>query len=223
MTNKAAENIKAPELAATKLTELLEGLGIAPGDTGGTITITGEDPFIASPHRIATTTAVALSAIGAATAAIWKMRSGRGQDISVDAKSALHALHGPKFYKVGGHSLDTGFLDNPLCDFQRCGDGRWLWVTGSYPPLLAGLTEALGCDMSRYSVERAFQRCTDSEELENMLNARGLPATIARTYEEWLAHPQGALLNRTPVIEIIKIADSPPKPFGPGERPLSGI
>ena len=71
---KAAGNIEAPELAAEKLTELLEAIGTAPEDTGVTTTITGEDPFVASPHRIGTTTAVALSAIGAATAAIWKMR-----------------------------------------------------------------------------------------------------------------------------------------------------
>jgi crotonobetainyl-CoA:carnitine CoA-transferase CaiB-like acyl-CoA transferase len=219
-----AGTIHAAEPAAGKLTELLEALGVAPEETGGTITITGEDPMVASPHRLGTATAVALSAVGATTAAIWKMRTGRGQDIALDARDALHALHAPKFYKVGGHRLDTEFLDNPLCGFQRCGDGRWLFVTGSYPPLLAELTEAMGCDMSRYSVERAFQEVTNSEELETRLNARGLPATIARSYEEWLTHPQGALLHRTPIVEIIKIADGPPEPFAPGaERPLSGI
>ena len=43
---KAAGNIEAPELAAEKLTELLEAIGIAPEATGGTTTITGEDPFV---------------------------------------------------------------------------------------------------------------------------------------------------------------------------------
>jgi hypothetical protein len=42
LENKAAGNIEAPELAAGKLTELLEAIGIAPEDTGGTITITGK-------------------------------------------------------------------------------------------------------------------------------------------------------------------------------------
>lgn len=73
------------------------------------------------------------------------------------------------------------------------------------------------------SVQAAFQKCTDSVALETVLNDRGLPASMARTYEEWLAHPQGVLLHRTPVVEIIKIADSAPEPFAPGERPLSGI
>jgi len=222
-TGTTTGNIHAPELAARKLTELMAALGVSPEASGGAITITGEDPIVASPHRMATATAVALAAVGATAATIWKMRTGRGQDIAVDAESALHALHGPKFYKVGGHVLDGGFLDNPLCGFQRCGDGRWLFVTGSYPPLLAGLTEALGCDMSRESVEQAFQRCTDAEALETRLNACGLPAAMARTYDEWLAHPHGALLSRTPVVEIIKIADSAPEPFAPGDRPLSGI
>jgi len=77
--------------------------------------------------------------------------------------------------------------------------------------------------MSRDSVEQAFQRRTDSEALETRFNASGLPATMARTYDEWLAHPHGALLSRTPVVEIVKIADSAPEPFAPGDRPLSGI
>jgi hypothetical protein len=71
-------NIKSPELAARKLNELLQTMGVAPEETGGTITITGEDPFVASAHRIATTTAVSLSAIGATAATIWKMRTSRG-------------------------------------------------------------------------------------------------------------------------------------------------
>jgi hypothetical protein len=42
MTNlqkQSAGNIKAPELAATKLTELPVTLGVAPEDTGGAIAI----------------------------------------------------------------------------------------------------------------------------------------------------------------------------------------
>jgi crotonobetainyl-CoA:carnitine CoA-transferase CaiB-like acyl-CoA transferase len=63
----------------------------------------------------------------------------------------------------------------------------------------------------------------DSAELEEAANARGLACTIARTPEEWLAHPQGQVLASTPVIEIEKLADGEPQPFGPADRPLAGI
>src|SRR5664279_2775428 len=89
LTGATAATIKAPELATKKLTELMEALGVSPEETGGTITINGDDPIVASPHRLGTAAAVALSSVGATAAAIWKLRTGRGQDISVDAKDAL--------------------------------------------------------------------------------------------------------------------------------------
>jgi hypothetical protein len=56
-------NINAPEELATKEpTKLLEPLGVAPEETGGTITIEGEDPIVRNPHRVATAAAVAPSA-----------------------------------------------------------------------------------------------------------------------------------------------------------------
>jgi hypothetical protein len=136
-THTAMRNIQAPELSRRKLTELMAALGVSPTASGGTITITGEDPIVASPHRMATATAVALAAVGATAATIWKMRTGRGQDIAVDAESAPHALHGPRFYKVGGHVLDGGFLDNPLTEVLTDD------VTRHFKAALSGPVEAL--------------------------------------------------------------------------------
>src|ERR1700756_4123977 len=48
---------------------------------------------------------------------------------------------------------------------------------------------------------------------------------MSRTPQEWYAHPQGALLAQTPMIEIVKIGDSDPDlpPLTNATRPLSGI
>jgi crotonobetainyl-CoA:carnitine CoA-transferase CaiB-like acyl-CoA transferase len=46
---------------------------------------------------------------------------------------------------------------------------------------------------------------------------------VCRSEEEWGNHPQGKLLSSRPLIEIEKIADSEPEPFGPAGRPLSGV
>ena len=65
MTNREKQptgNINAPELATRKPTELLEALGVAPEETGWTITIKGEDPIVANPHQIATAAPVPPSA-----------------------------------------------------------------------------------------------------------------------------------------------------------------
>jgi hypothetical protein len=40
---------------------------------------------------------------------------------------------------------------------------------------------------------------------------------------EWAKHPQAAAIASLPLMEILKIADSPPEPLPEAERPLSGI
>src|SRR5205085_6856811 len=52
--------------------------------------------------------------------------------------------------------------------------------------------------------------------------ARGCGGKV-RTTAEWLAHPQGAWLAGRGPIEIVRMGDSPPEPFQPGDRPLSGV
>src|SRR5919197_6209684 len=46
---------------------------------------------------------------------------------------------------------------------------------------------------------------------------------MARTTEEWAAHPQGQALAGLPRVEIIKLGDSEPEPLPAGDRPLSGL
>ncbi|MGH7186562.1 MAG: CoA transferase, partial [Pseudomonadota bacterium] len=41
--------------------------------------------------------------------------------------------------------------------------------------------------------------------------------------EEWARHPQGAAVAQLPLMEIVRIGDSPPEALPGGDRPLSGI
>jgi CoA-transferase family III len=49
--------------------------------------------------------------------------------------------------------------------------------------------------------------------------------SICRSPDEWLSHPQGAMLAETPLIEIVKIGDSEPElpALTDDARPLSGL
>ncbi|MFM7522517.1 MAG: CoA transferase [Planctomycetota bacterium] len=78
--------------------------------------------------------------------------------------------------------------------------------------------------MNERSVTEAIARW-DSRELEDAAADRGMIGSICRTPEEWLAHEQGALLARTPMIEIVKIGDSDPElpPASASGRPLAGF
>ena len=63
----------------------------------------------------------------------------------------------------------------------------------------------------------------DAFELEEAANEAGLPACMARSPAEWLAHPHGALLAGQPVIGLTRIGDAPPRHLGPSDRPFGGV
>lgn len=95
-------------------------------------------------------------------------------------------------------------------------------ASGVYPHLAAKWERFLEVPPDRERIAEAFARW-DAEALEEVANAQGLPVTIARTPQEWLAHPQGALLAGMPVIGLERIGDAPLRGFGPAERPLEGV
>lgn len=80
----------------------------------------------------------------------------------------------------------------------------------------------LRCGPNKDQITEAVSKW-DSEELDEAAADAGLVFAIVRTPEEWAAHPQGKQLADTPLVEIIKIGDSDPKPFTPAPRPLSGL
>ena len=46
---------------------------------------------------------------------------------------------------------------------------------------------------------------------------------MLRSRSEWQAHPQAQAIAGLPLIEVLKLGDSPPVPLPPAERPLAGI
>src|SRR6202022_1208983 len=72
-----------------RLEELLSGVGLSAADSGGKLTFYGQDPIVPSCFRFAARAAVALAAKTIAVAALWKSRTGEGQDIHVDVRKAL--------------------------------------------------------------------------------------------------------------------------------------
>jgi len=63
----------------------------------------------------------------------------------------------------------------------------------------------------------------DALELEEAIIAAKGAGGMVRTIEEWKQHPQGMAVATLPLMEIVKIGDSPPEALPKGERPLSGI
>jgi len=67
----------------------LRGLENKHRSSGGKITFYGKDPIVPSPIRFGTMAAISLTAKTVGAAAVWRLRSGEGQDIHVDVRKAL--------------------------------------------------------------------------------------------------------------------------------------
>lgn len=219
MSNRISGMITAEDALDARLADV----GLARDMAGGSVAITGEEGAIASPHRLATAAAVAAAAQGTAIAAIWRQRSGAGQNVSVDLGHAGHAVNPSRYILQHGHSVGFDFTyPEPGNGYFVTADDRRCYLVSTRPNLRNGLLEVLDCANTPEAITKAVLGWK-AEELEQRCAERSLPVTMVRSPEEWRSHPQGIALSAVPVIEIEKIADGAPQPFGPAERPLSGI
>ena len=74
--------------------QVLKDVGMSTADSGGKISFYGRDPIIPSPLRFGTVAAIGLAAKAVAVAALWRARTGEGQDIAVDVRKALRRFAG---------------------------------------------------------------------------------------------------------------------------------
>ena len=205
---------------------VMSDLGLSTEDTGGAITFVGEDPIFPSVHRLGACIGIPIMAGAAGIADIWRQRSGRGQDLSLDLRKAIHGIN--PLYKftptINGYPYQAPYMiGNPMAfGLYRTKDGRFFLPTGAYPRLLAGMCTFLRCSPDKDSIATAVSQW-DSAELDEAAADAGLVFAVVRTPEEWAAHPQGKQLAEKPVVEIVKIGDSDPEPFTPAARPLSGL
>src|ERR1700744_5766511 len=96
--NRKGNNMSSSTLATPKATpgfdvnahfrSVMNQLGLSPEDTGGTITFVGEDPIFPSVHRLGACIGIPIMAGAAGIANIWRQRSGRGQDLTLDLRKA---------------------------------------------------------------------------------------------------------------------------------------
>src|SRR5215471_11768902 len=74
--------------------QVLKDVGMSTTDSGGKVTFYGRDPIIPSPHRLGSMAAIGLAAKAVAVAALWRLRTGEGQDIAMDVRKALRRFCG---------------------------------------------------------------------------------------------------------------------------------
>jgi crotonobetainyl-CoA:carnitine CoA-transferase CaiB-like acyl-CoA transferase len=205
---------------------LLADVGLSVADTGGRVTFAGQDPIIAARHRLGAAIGIPMMGNAIAAAAMHRHRGGPGQDLHLDLRQAIHHINPSFAWKptlAGEFPSIALVLDNPFALIPyRTRDERTIMASAVYPHQAANWCRFLDVPPDFTKVAENFANW-DAFELEEAANAAGLPACVARSPEEWLAHPHGALLAGQPVIGLTRIGDAPPRDLGPSDRPFGGV
>jgi crotonobetainyl-CoA:carnitine CoA-transferase CaiB-like acyl-CoA transferase len=210
--------------------QVLADLGLTAKDSGGKLTFYGHDPIVPSSFKFGAMAAVGLAARSVALAALWKLRTGEGQDIHVDVRKALRRFCGffeGKWETINGRGpvllpRDNPFFELPL--FRRTRDGRHVVCLNIFPGLQARSLNFLRCSNSSESIGNAVLQWR-AEELETAAAEAGLVFAMVRTNEEFRNELQYTeVLSRMPLITLEKIGESEPVPLERGAKsPLEGI
>jgi crotonobetainyl-CoA:carnitine CoA-transferase CaiB-like acyl-CoA transferase len=211
------------------LAEVLEAVGLSVADAGGTVSFRGADPVVPSTLRLGAAAAIALVAKSVAVAALWRDRTGAGQDIAMDLRTAPHRLC--PFYDRRWELLNSyapGAASNPTqalgFSFYQTRDERWVMPLNPYPKIKVAAQKLLGVPDDPDAVAAAIAKRTGAD-LEEAGAAAGVVMPLVRTPAEMLGEPQYRdVLAGMPLIEVTKIGDSPPEPLTDrAEQPLDGL
>ena len=185
------------------------------------LTITGgTDPILPTSFRIGDTSTAALSAVGLAVSDLWESRTGRRQEVSVDARRATASLRSGKYMQMDGAGVSTE--RNTVMGVYPTKDGRWSYLHCNFPNHRAAALSVLGVAEDRDAVIKAVAKWNAQDLEDAIIEAKGAGGMV-RTMEEWTKHPQAAAIANLPLMEIVKLADSPPEALPEGSRPLSGV
>ncbi|HET9489273.1 MAG TPA: CoA transferase [Methylomirabilota bacterium] len=180
----------------------------------------GTDPILPTPFRIGETAAAALAAVGLAVSDVWALRTGRSQEVAVDTRQATASLRSGHYLQMNGADVSTE--RNVVMGVYPARNGRFSYLHCNFPNHRAAALRVLGVAEDREAVRRAVARW-DALELEEAIIVANGAGGMVRTGDEWARHPQAAAIASLPLMEIVKIGDSPPEKLPDGDRPLSGI
>ena len=180
----------------------------------------GTDPILTTPFRIGDTAAASLAAVGLAVSDLWKIRTGRGQDVRVDVRQATASMRSSRYMTKDGKSIAAE--RHTLMGVYPAKNGRWSYLHCNFPNHRDAALSVLGVEEDAEAVRQAVSRWDALELEEAIITARGAGGMV-RSMDEWAQHPQSAAVASLPLIEIEKIGDSPPVPLPEGSRPLSGV
>jgi crotonobetainyl-CoA:carnitine CoA-transferase CaiB-like acyl-CoA transferase len=140
--------------------------------------------------------------------------------VTVDLRQATASLRSGTYMKLGDGHLSH--VRNSIMGVYPSRDGRWSYLHCNFPNHRAAALGVLGVAEDRAAVTRAVAGWIAADLEEAIIAAKGAGGMV-RSQAEWASHPQAAAIAALPLMEIVRIGDSPPEPLPAGDRPLSGI
>ncbi|HEY6983786.1 CoA transferase [Reyranella sp.] len=180
----------------------------------------GRDPVFRTPWRIAEAGAAALGAVGLAVSDLWRLRSGKPQAVAVDRHAAAASLRSNTYVRRNG---EKPVAWDPLTGHYPTRDGRHMFIHTNHPHHRAGALRISGAAGDSKEALAAAVAKWDGVALEEAIAAGNCVGGLTRSREEWLAHAHGIAIARLPLIDIVKIGESPARLLASGDRPLSGV
>ena len=180
----------------------------------------GRDPILPTPFRIGEAAAASLAAVGLAVSDLWELRTGRRQEVAVDARRATASLRSSRYLTL--NDAPAAGERPSVMGVYPAKNGRWSYLHCNFPNHRAAALGVLGVEEDRDAVRRAVAQW-DALELEEAIIAANGAGGMVRSMSEWAEHPQAAAVASLPLMEIERVGDCPPQPLPEGDRPLSGI
>ena len=219
-----AKGMESPFNINDHFNELMKSVGLDPADTGGSITFVGEDPIMESRIRLGAAYSIPYMGTAAAAAMIWKMRTGRGQDLKIDLRKAIHYITDIPWSTLNGRTYPHPFTEAAHMGKRATRpktDAASLQSVFIRPMSGGGASFSVAPRQKTLSPRRSQSGMRSTSK--SLQRARACGRDGAHV-EEWANTECGQQLAQTPVIEITKIGDSKPEPFLPdAKRPLSGL
>jgi crotonobetainyl-CoA:carnitine CoA-transferase CaiB-like acyl-CoA transferase len=202
------------------LRSILPAVGLPAGQAEG-VAFTGDiDPILPTPFRIGAAGAATVAATGLAAADLWEVRTGRRQSVAVDVRQSTASLRSGHYMKLGDGEVST--RRNSIMGVYPTKDGRWSYLHCNFPNHRAAALSVLGVPEDRDAVARAVLNWNAADLEEAIIAAKGAGG-MARSKAEWARHPQATAVASLPLMEVLRIGDSPAEPLPAGKRPLSGV
>src|ERR1700743_854626 len=194
--------------------QVLADVGMSAADSGGQLTFYGQDPIVPSRIRFATMAGIGLAAKTIAAAAVWRDRTGQGQDIHIDVRKAYRRFSG--FFEgiwetVNGRSPSMGAFENSpflkMPFFRETRDGRHVVTLNFYPESHQRALNFFRCSDSVESLQNSILRWR-ADELETAAAEEGLVLAKVRSYQELREEQQYTeVLASMPLISIEKVGE----------------